>query len=347
MSATTTTLAGKYFDGREPIGIPATLVFTGREAALIGADIAQRYIAAALRVSPRIGRADRFVALPDGTQFQCPDNPLLDRLPHDSQAEGVVAWLEQRLAVAIVGVVLIAAVLLSGYFFGLPVFAERIAARVPIETERALGDRTLAWFDDNHWFNPSQLAPNVRDTLRRGFDELRDGLPQAPHYRLEFRDSAIVGANAFALPGGTIVITDAMVNTAESPEEIFAVFAHEMGHVEHRHALRTLLQNSAVGVAAAAVTGDAASLSVAVAGLPMILAQAKYSRVFELEADDFAFDLLKRHGRSPDSFADLMERLSARHGEPQGAFAYIASHPLTAERIKRARAAASGERGAR
>jgi Zn-dependent protease with chaperone function len=340
MSAGTTTVHGQYFDGHEPIGSPATLVFTGKEAALIGAKISQRYRAAQLLVSPRIGRAERFVALPDGGQFQCPDNPLLDRLPHDSQAEGVVAWLEQRLSVAVAGVVLIAAVILGGYFFGLPALAERVAARVPIETEQALGDRTLAWFDENHWFNPSRLKPGVRETLRQGFDDLRSGLPQAQHYRLEFRDAPMVGANAFALPGGTIVVTDAMVGAAESPQELFAVFAHEMGHVEHRHALRTLLQNSAVGVAATAVTGDAASLSVAVAGLPIMLAQAKYSRTFELEADDFAFDLLKQHDISPEYFAMLMERLNAKHGGPEGAFRYISSHPLTQERIRRARAAA-------
>jgi len=157
---------------------------------------------------------------------------------------------------------------------------------------------------------------------------------------LEFRDSAFIGPNAFALPGGTIVITDAMIKTAQSPEEVLAVLAHEIGHVESRHALRHVLQSSAVGVVAASVTSDAASLSVAVAGLPVLLAQTKYSRDFEAEADEYGFQLLKQHQLSPDAFASLMERLTQKQESTERAYAFLSTHPVTAERIKRAREAA-------
>ena len=96
-----------------------------------------------------------------------------------------------------------------------------------------------------------------------------------------------------------------------------------------------------VAVAAAAITADAASLSVAVAGLPTLLAQAKYSRTFESEADDFAFGLLARRGISPNAFADIMERLAAGHGKQEARFTFVSSHPVTQERVQRARAAAN------
>lgn len=340
MNAATATLAGLYYDGCRPIGAPATLVFAGKGAVLIGAQISQRLATVELRVSPRIGRADRFIDLPRGGQFQCADHPLLDRLPQEVRTEGVVAWLEQRVTVAIASVAVILSLLAAGYFYGLPAAANYIAMRIPIETEDTVGRRSLAWLDENKWFHPSQIAPDMQARIRQGFDELRYGLPQASHCRLEFRDSPVIGPNAFALPGGTIVITDAMVQTAESPEEVLAVLAHELGHVERRHAMRHVLQDSAAAVTAAAVTSDAASLGVAVAGLPAVLAQTKYSREFETEADDFAFQLLRRRRLSPEAFATLMERLTRKQQDAERAFAFVSSHPVTAERIQRAREAA-------
>ena len=340
MNAGTATLTGLYYDGRQPIGAPATLVFAGKGAVLIGVQMSQRLATDELRVSPRIGRADRFIDLPRGGQFQCADHPLLDRLPQEVRSEGVVAWLEQRVAVAIASVAVILSLLSAGYFYGLPAAANYVAMRIPIETEDAVGRRSLAWLDENKWFRQSQIAPDMQARIRQGFDELRDGLPQASHCRLEFRDSPFIGPNAFALPGGTIVITDAMVQTAESPEEVLAVLAHELGHVERRHAMRHVLQDSAAAVAATAVTADAASLGVAVAGLPAVLAQARYSREFETEADDFAFQLLRQRGLSPEAFATLMERLTRKQQDAERALAFVSSHPVTAERIRRAREAA-------
>jgi predicted Zn-dependent protease len=340
VSAGAVTLQGRYYDGRRPVGSPATLIFTGRQAALIGAQVAGRYTVDQLRVSPRVGRADRFIALPDGGQLQCADQPLLDRLPHDVQSEGLVAWLEQRAAVAVASVAVIVMLVFSGYFYGLPAAADYVAARVPIETEEAIGGHVLAWLDENKWFTPTRLSADLQDRLRRDFDELHRGLPMESHFRLEFRDAPYIGANAFALPGGTIVITDAMVEVAASREEVLAVLAHEIGHVERRHTMRHMLQDSAVAVGVAAITSDAASLSVAVAGLPTVLARARYSREFESEADEYAFRLLKEHGLSPEAFAALMERLAAKQGDGGQALAFLSSHPVTSERIRRAREAA-------
>lgn len=336
MSTGAATLKGLYYDGRRPLGSPATLIVAGRVAALIGTQLAQRYPTQQLRVSPRIGRAERFIALPGGGQFHCADSAALDQLPQESPAEGVVAWLEARAALALAGVVVIVALFAAGYFYGLPAAAERVVAHIPIETERALGDEALAWLDKHEWFKPSQLGDEMKFFVRKEFEELSAGLPMARHYRLEFRAS-FIGPNAFALPGGAVVITDAMVNEAGSLEEIAAVLAHEIGHVERRHTLRHLLQDSAVAVAITTITADAASLSVAVAGLPTLLAQAKYSRTFETEADDFAFELLNRHGRSPEAFATLMERLAGDDGDAERRYAFLSSHPMTAERAQRAR----------
>jgi hypothetical protein len=318
--------------------VRAELLFTGREAALTAADFSGRYYARRLKVSPRIGRADRFINLPDGGQFQCADHPFLASLPQESRSEGPVAWLEERWGVALAGVAVIAAILLSGYFYGLPAAAEHLAAKIPVETEQALGREAIVWMDSNKWFKPTSLAGNKQKDIREGFEGLLENLPLGAYYHLEFRDSSFIGPNAFALPGGTIVITDDMVNAAESREEVLAVLAHEIGHVELRHTMRSVLQNSAIAVVAATVTADAASLSAAVSGLPALLAQTKYSREFESEADAYAFRLLRQKNYPPAAFASLMERLAKKYENTEHALDFVSTHPSTAERVKRARA---------
>jgi len=333
-------LEGQYLDGRQPIAVPARMDFAGPEATLIAGQTTMRYPVNRLVVSPRIGRADRFITLPDGGQFKCGDQVFLDTLRQESPAEGVVAWLEDRWGIALAAVVIIICIALVGYFFGLPAAAERIADRIPMETEQALGRQSLAWLDKSGWFKPTNLDPNRRKDITDGFDRLLIDLPIKNLCALEFRAAPAFGPNAFALPGGTIVITDDMVKVAESSEEVLAVLAHEIGHVQLRHTMRSVLQNSAVAVLAATITSDAASLSVAVAGLPVLVARTKYSRDFETAADEYAFRLLKQKGLSPEAFASLMEKLSNSRKDAEPMFAYVSTHPVTAARIQRARAAA-------
>ena len=331
---------GYYYDGRQPLRRSATLAFAAGEATLVWDGEPRQYGVASMLVSPRVGSADRFISLADGGQFQCADDPMLDLLPQHSKTEAAVAWLEQRVAVAVASVVLTVALLVGGYEYGLPAAAKHVAAEIPIETEQALGEQALVWLDDSDWFKPSELDQDTQDRLRSEFEDLFAELPFAQHYRLAFRESGYIGANAFALPGGTIVITDDMVKLAESDQEVLAILAHEIGHVELRHVMRHVLQDSAVAVAAATITGDAATLSVAVAGLPSLVAQAEYSRDFETEADDFAFELLRQHEMSPEAFATVMERIQADCECEPGALDFLSTHPVTGERIKRARAAA-------
>jgi predicted Zn-dependent protease len=162
----------------------------------------------------------------------------------------------------------------------------------------------------------------------------------APCYQLELRDAATIGPNAFALPGGIIVVTDQLVDETESINEVLAILAHEIGHTELRHPLRSVLHGSLTAIIAATITADAGSLSAAVTSLPFILLQTKYSREMESAADEFAFRLLRQHDLSPELFAKALERLSKGSSAEEHAFSFLSTHPVTAERIERARAAA-------
>jgi Zn-dependent protease with chaperone function len=336
-----TTIEGHYFDGCRPIAIKARMDFMDCEAALTAESISLRFKTNELIVSPRVGSTYRFIGLPNGGQFGCADNALFDSVTQESKSEAIVAWLEERWIVAVACVAVISLILVIGYLFGLPAAAERIASRIPMETERILGTQALTYMDERGWLKPTQLESDARQEIKSDFEQLCSDLPLRKYYHLEFRAGGVFGPNAIALPGGIIVITDEMIETAKEKEEVLAVLAHEIGHVELRHAMRGVLQSSIVGVIAAMLTSDAASLSAAVTAFPVVLARMKYSRNFETAADEYAFGLLKQKGYSPNAFASLMERLSKESREDMGPFAWISTHPVTAERVKRARAAAA------
>jgi len=333
-------LEGNYFDGQHPLAVSARLEFWGIEVFLTAGSVSGRYETLNLIVSPRIGSASRFIRLPDGGQFVCDDDEFLDSLTQESGSEGPVAWLEDHWGVALGCVVFLFITLGFGYFIGLPVAAERIVTHIPMESERSLGEEALLWLENEEVLKPSKVPKLRRLCLWAGFSHLHNDLPFKEYYRLEFRDSPSLGANAFAFPGGIIVITDELIELADTNEEVLAILAHEIGHVEHRHSLRNLFQDSVIGVVVATITSDAATLTAVVAGLPMLVARNNYSRDFETVADDFAFALLKRKGYSPDSFATVMKRLKDSRGDDSDPVEWISTHPDTSERIKRAGAEA-------
>ncbi|MCP4265770.1 MAG: M48 family metallopeptidase [Candidatus Brocadiaceae bacterium] len=336
MNITSTRLEGSYYDGKVPIAHPALLVLGDNEVTLTSGDTTLTYELNKLRVTPRTGHADRFITLSDGGQYQCTDQPILDRLPQEIRSEGLVAWFENRISIVVASAAIIICALLIGYFFGLPVVGENIAKQISIETAASLGDHVLAWFDNNKWFNTSHIKQDQQDSITNKFNKLHEGLSMSPHIKLEFRCSERIGPNAFALPGGTIVITDQMIEIADSKEEILAILAHEIGHAELRHCIREIVQGSVVALVATTITADAASLSAAVTGLPVIMAQTKYSRDFERESDEFAFHLLTRNHISTEAFASIMERLD-KDNKSIDKLSFVSTHPVTYKRIERAR----------
>ena len=335
-------LQGKYYSGEHPVAKSVMLTVGDSEVTLKGEMFTQTFGVLDLRISPRIAHADRFIDLPDGGQCQCPDHPLLDNLPQEVRSEGVIAWMEAHVPFAIASIVIIVGSIILGYMFGLPALAKIVAERIPLSTEASLGEEVLKLLDKKHWFITSTIDQRWRSGIREQFFSLYKDCPIAPHIKLAFRYSRILGPNAFALPGGIIVITDQMVNLAHTNDEIMAILAHELGHVEHRHSMRLILQSSFAALIATAVTADATSLSAAVLGIPTILVQKKYSRNFENIADKFAFDLLKHNSISPESFADIIERLEEQHGNLKP-LSFLSTHPISAERIKHAREAAGSE----
>jgi Zn-dependent protease with chaperone function len=135
--------------------------------------------------------------------------------------------------------------------------------------------------------------------------------------------------NALALPGGTIVITDALLARVGTPDAFAGVLAHEIGHVHHRHGLQKLIHEGGVAVAVAMVTGDATGTA---GGAARLLLGAAYSRDAEREADAFAVDTLSAAGGDPRALGPFLMDLERDAGPAGGLWSLVATHPMSEER---------------
>lgn len=248
----------------------------------------------------------------------------------------LVTRLERRwqtVAIAVGATLVLAALLL---FVVLPASTAPLARLVPPAWTRMIDDQTLPVLD-RLVLEPSALPDSAREAVAERFAGLVAGLGlDATRYRLEYR-SGSVGANAFALPGGTVIVTDRLAGIT-TEDELEAVMAHEIGHVELRHGVQQILRKSTLAIILVLVGPDAGTISELAQGLPAVLLDSGYSRAFERESDAYACRALSRLGREPSALADALQRLSKEHPEAAGVPVWVSSHPETDERIATIRA---------
>ena len=227
---------------------------------------------------------------------------------------------------------LFVATLTAVYWFVVPLIVSTAARHVPQELVAIIDAETLVSLDRSV-FGPTTVEPPRQARLAARFSGLR-GVDEAPpaSYRILFRASEQLGANAMALPGGTIVVTDGLMALSGDDDDLVAVLAHEAGHVDGRHGLRQLFQQSTIALLATWLIGDVSMLA---AAAPAALLQARYSRELEREADRHAAAVLDANGIPRAHFVRILERLQASTGGEAagGMLDYLSSHPVTSERI--------------
>ena len=206
---------------------------------------------------------------------------------------------------ALLGVALAAVVGLTLFYReGTPWAATQLTRFVPLSWETSVTEKALQQMDEGT-LKPSALPRARQDQLKARFDALVQQTPAALHryrgYRpplsLEFR--AGMGANAFALPGGKIVMTDGIVKAAADkglPDDaLVGVLAHEIGHVVHRHTTRMVLEQGVLQMGLGLALGDVSAI---VSTGSALLTGLSYRRSHEREADCYAIDLM-RHAALP------------------------------------------------
>jgi predicted Zn-dependent protease len=140
--------------------------------------------------------------------------------------------------------------------------------------------------------------------------------------------------NAFAVPGGQIVLLRGLVERARTPEELAGVLAHELQHVLQRHATRLLLQHASTGLLLVAISGDITGAMAYGIESARVLGTLRYSRYLENEADVEGLRMLLAADVDPQGMIAFFETLRAAERGTPAATRYLASHPLAADRVE-------------
>lgn len=336
-----------YFDGKQARQKPI-LVRVAEQAKTISFELEEQIFTfdfADIHVQAKLGNTKRRVDLPNGGHLQALD---ISELEAAMPSRKMWFWQALHLVENHMGFVAIAFLLTvaSGWLFfqyAVPQLAERVAKTTSITVERKLGQQVLNGLDQQQgYFSKSKTPVKRQVEIKAALQHLCDASKNCPPYQLLFRNGGKIGANAFAIPGGYMLLTDQMialseVNGVPHDDELVAVLAHELGHVKERHAFRQSIQGVVSGLILASLTGDVSTIA---AGLPTALLQMRYSRGFELEADAFALSAMQNACIPPKAFADILQRMQAKQAGGKESAAsllvqsMLASHPDAETRIK-------------
>ncbi|WP_132051827.1 M48 family metallopeptidase [Pseudocnuella soli] len=259
------------------------------------------------------------------------DHPLVPQLLRELSASqrGWASRLMRQKLVLLIPIMLALSVGLYFLLVGLvPFIGLRLISR---DSEITLGNKLHAVMMEELSFVGN--TPDTAGTYR--LQAFAKNLQLSKEYpiRLTLVHSDIV--NAYALPGGQVVVYTGLLRKLKTPEALAALLAHESTHVNSRHSMRSLLRSSANGLLVSIVFGDATGISGALAGNLENLSGLRYSRSLETEADELGMDLMRRNGVAPQGMVQLMKTLQTV-GDMPSELSFLSSHPLTKTRIKRA-----------
>ena len=326
---------GRYFPPNSARALPARLSGSAGELSLslIGERKTIRPVLE--HVSDRLANVPRKLTFADGGVFEPgPEADIDGFLASHRSFFSRLARLEANWKFVAVAALATLALLIGVYRYGIPLAAAGASAVTPASV-LAMMDKGSLETVDRVFFSESKLDEQEKARISSLFAELAAHSHQLnPPLRLLFREGGRVGANAFALPGGTIVVTDELVRLAQSDDEVAGVLAHEIGHVEGRHSLKQLYRVLGIGFMIGVIGGDSSQIVDDAVSQAAVLQTLAYSREFEADADRRSVELMLKVKRDPLAFVALLERVTKDLPGAKGTN-WLSTHPGTEDRRRR------------
>ncbi len=237
-------------------------------------------------------------------------------------------------------VLLVLAAAVFGLFQSKDLLVGLVVDRIPPSAEAKLGDAVFKQIEMTTDLSESEEIAAMMAELTA---PLVAAVPERDVYDFRFHVANDPVPNAFALPGGNIVVHTGLIMKAERPEEILGVLGHEIAHVTKRHSTRQLVGTVGLFALVQLLFGDASGIAAVVVSGGAELASLSYSRDHESESDDAGWEYLSDAGIDPEGLIDFFERLREEEAENPLASAageslsFMSTHPATRERIERLR----------
>jgi predicted Zn-dependent protease len=289
-----------------------------------------------LDISPRVGSIPRRVEFADGSLFETTDNAAIDslQLANGRKRAGLIHGLERfhpRLLVFVAAVFLLSGLV---YRYALPAMVEVAVAVTPPVVPRLMSISTLETLDRTV-LSETKLDDTRWQAISDGFARIAKNSTRGPSaYTLNFRKGGAIGPNAFALPDGTLIITDELVDLSDGDTEmLIGVLAHEIGHVELEHSLRQIYRAAGMAGLIMLIAGDVGDsvedLLVQGGGLLAL----SYSRDAEAAADRHSVELMQKAGYDPTAIARFFEIIEKKLGDTSETN-ILSTHPGAPDRRK-------------
>ncbi|GFE51100.1 metalloprotease [Roseobacter cerasinus] len=286
-------------------------------------------------IDPPLGRSPRKLTLPDGTVFETDDHEGIKQLT--GRTHGTVLHDIEAFRPRLFGVIaLCLAATWVLWRYGLDIMVAVAIAFTPAILVEQIDNGTLKTMDFA-MAKPSELSDGDKAEVTQIYRKLLASLPEAERekhsFDLQFRNMPGVGPNAFALPGGTMVMTDALAETFSDPDVIAGVLGHEIGHVVEEHGLKRLYRSLSLYVLIAFLAGDTGPILEDVILEGNLLLSLSFSRAQETSADRFGLALAKEAGFNPSGLLLFFETLQNAYGgrEPTQ---WMSTHPSSSERLR-------------
>ncbi len=257
---------------------------------------------------------------------------------------GLVAQIGQvrtkkRVALAVLlGVVFLLVAGVVGLVMSKNKLSAVAANAIPVKWEVELGD-TL--FKQIKGRSKMVEDPVVLEQLKLLTGPLIEGIGDAK-YPLQFHIVEDATLNAFAMPGGHVVLHTGLLLAADTPEEVAGVLGHEIAHVTRRHGFRGIISSAGLYIVVSTFVGDMSSILAVVANNSAYLLDQKFSRDFEREADEVGWEYLLKANIDPRGMVGFFKKLQEEEkrmlenspvGKIEGALSVLSTHPATQERI--------------
>lgn len=248
-------------------------------------------------------------------KLQCHDYPIVANLFKNSKSTFIKLML--FIGAFIIGLALIT------YFFILPWLVDKAVENFPSDYEKKFGK---VMFDQvktaEKWDAPKTKLLNI----------FFDSLHFTSKYNIEILCVKKEDVNAYALPGGYIVVYDGILKKMKSEEELAGLLAHEFSHIKLKHTLKSTFNSIGFSALLQIIFGGFDESVIGLLGNQTEqLRQLHYSRNLEQEADENGFNLMKEQQLDPHGMINLFERLKAESTDMIPSI--LSTHPLPAERI--------------
>lgn len=305
-----------------------------------------------LKIDPPLGKIRRKITLPDGRVFETDDRVAIDRL-QPSKFWTNLFKVEGNWRFIVPLAIITPFMAIGLYRMVLPLFISFGMAMTPDEMLYSIDD-SLMEIMDRVFVDESELEISRQIELQNQFTALLGNLDKIDYdksgrdfkYKLLFRKSDRIGPNAFALPGGTIVMTDALVEAFPQDHVLTAVLGHEIGHVEQQHSLRQIFRVVGTATTFNLIAGDSGPLLEGAMEEGAAIMALSYSRKHETQSDNFSYDLMAVSDMPVHGLIDFFENLHSHDKDDKKedkneddiddnkSKNWSATHPLHTTRIK-------------